>query len=163
MRKAVDVLMKFLSYILGILLSAAVIMVSIQVIWRYVLRTPIGWSDQLCRFLYVWIIMLGMPVLFHTKSATAFDFLSSKMGQKQQDILHVFVCLLTMAFAVCFCYFSWLFMMKKGVQPIPSFKGIKFFAVYASMPLSGVFLFIEMLMQLTETIKALVTGRGSAK
>ena len=155
MRKAVDALMRFLSRLLGVLLFIAVLTVLAQIASRYIFRAPFGWTDQLCRFLYVWIIMLGLPVLFHTKAVTAFDSLSSKLGKRQQDILHILVCVLSLAFAVCFAWFGWEFMIKKGGMMIPAFKVIPYYAVYASLPICGVLLFVEMLLQLIETIRSL--------
>lgn len=123
MRKAVDTLMRFLSRLLGVLLFIAVLTVLAQIASRYIFRAPFGWTDQLCRFLYVWIIMLGLPVLFHTKAVTAFDSLSSKLGKRQQDILHILVCVLSLAFAVCFAWFGWEFMIKKGRHDDPRIQG----------------------------------------
>lgn len=156
MRKAVNALMKAISFLIGVLLFAAVVMVLIQVIWRYILRTPLGWTDQFCRFLYVWIVMLGLPVLFHEKSVTAFDFLSGKMSPKQQSILHVLTCLLSLFFAAAFFYFSVLFIQKKGGQMIPAFHTVPYYVIYDSMPVSAALLFIEMILQLTETVKELM-------
>ena len=159
MRKAVDKLMKAISLLLGILLIAAVLLVVVQIIFRYVLKSPLGWTNQMCQFLYVWIVMLGLPVLFHTKSVTAFDYLSSKMGEKAQTILHIIICLLSLFFAVCFIIFRWQFMMKKGGMMIPAFRVIPYYTVYASMPVSGVLLIVEMLLQLVESVKDLVKGK----
>lgn len=155
MRKAVDALMKFVSRLLGVLLFVAVLTVLAQIASRYIFKAPFGWTDQLCRFLYVWIIMLGLPVLFHTKSVTAFDSLSSKLSPRHQEILHIVVCVLSIAFAVCFAWFGWEFMMKKGAMMIPAFKVVPYYAVYASMPLCGVLLCIEMVLQLITSIKTL--------
>jgi len=152
MRKAVDKIMNVISLLLGIFLSIAVLLVVLQIICRYVLRSPLGWTNQLCQFLFVWIVLLGLPVLFHTKSVAAFDFLSSKMSPKAQTILHVFISLLSMFFAVCFIIFSWQFIQRKGGMIIPAFKVIPYYTVYASMPVSGVLIFIEMLLQLVESI-----------
>lgn len=159
MRKAVDKLMKAISLLLGILLIAAVLLVVVQIIFRYVLKSPLGWTNQMCQFLYVWIVMLGLPVLFHTKSVTAFDYLSSKMGHKAQTVLHIIICLLSLFFAICFIIFSWQFMMKKGGMMIPAFRVIPYYTVYASMPVSGVLLIVEMLLQLVESVKDLVKGK----
>ena len=162
MRKVVDSIMKCVSILLGILLLFAVLLVLAQVIWRYVLRAPLGWTDQLCRFMYVWIVMLGLPVLFHEKSVTAFDYLSGKMKPKQQTILHLIVCILSIAFAVCFFYFSILFIQRKGNQMIPAFRTIPYVTIYASMPTSAVLLLIEMILQLTNSIQQLI-AKGENK
>ena len=159
MRKAVDKLMKVISTLLGILLMIAVVFVLVQIVFRYLLKSPLGWTNQMCQFLYVWIVMLGLPVLFHTKSVTAFDYLSSKMGERAQTILHIIVCILSLFFAVCFISFSWQFMLKKGAMMIPAFRVIPYYTVYASMPVSGVLLIVEMVLQLVESVKALAGGK----
>lgn len=51
MRKAVDKLMKAISLLLGILLIAAVLLVVVQIIFRYLLKSPLGWTNQMCQFL----------------------------------------------------------------------------------------------------------------
>lgn len=159
MRKAVDKLMKAISTLLGILLMIAVVFVLVQIVFRYLLKSPLGWTNQMCQFLYVWIVMLGLPVLFHTKSVTAFDYLSSKMGEKAQTVLHIIVCILSLFFAVCFISFSWQFMLKKGAMMIPAFRVIPYYTVYASMPVSGGLLIVEMVLQLVESVKALTGGK----
>lgn len=155
MRKAVDKLMNAISLLLGILLMIAVILVLVQVIFRYLLKSPLGWTNQMCQFLFVWIVMLGLPVLFHTKSVATFDSLSSKLSPRAQTFLHVIICLLSLFFAVCFIIFSWQFMMKKGGMMIPAFRVIPYYTVYASMPVCGVLTFVEMALQLTESVKEL--------
>lgn len=54
------------------------------------------------------------------------------------------MCVLSLAFAVCFAWFGWEFMIKKGGMMIPAFKVIPYYAVYASLPICGVLLFVEM-------------------
>ena len=97
--------------------------------------------------------MLGLPVLFHEKGVTAFDYLSGKMKPKQQAVLHVIVSLLSIAFSICFFYFSILFIQRKGNQMIPAFRTIPYVTIYASMPVSAILLFVEMVLQFFESIK----------
>lgn len=155
MRKTVDKLMHMISFLLGIMLFIAVVLIVAQIVFRYLLKSPIGWINQMCQFLYVWIVMLGLPVLFHNKAVTAFDYLSSKMSDKAQTVLHIVVCMLSMVFAVCFIIFSWQFMMRKGSMMIPAFRVIPYYTVYSSLPISGALLFVEMLLQFIESIRIL--------
>ena len=160
MRKAVDKLMTAIMFLLGILLALAVLFVVLQIVCRYMLKHPLGWTNQACQSLFVWIVMLGLPVLFHTKSVAAFDYISSKMRPKMQDALCIFTCLLSIFFAVCFMIFGWQFMMKKGGMMIPAFRVIPYYAVYVSMPISGALLFIEMILQLVEAIREFGKKKG---
>lgn len=160
MRKAVDKIMRFVSALLGLFLAIAVILVFVQVIFRYLIRSPLGWTDQLCRFLYVWIVMLGLPVLFHAKSVTVFDSLSNKLGAKQQVLLHLLVSMLSVFFSVCFFIFSWQFMLKKGTQMIPAFRVVPYYAIYASMPICAIFLCLEMTLQCVESVAQFKKMKG---
>ena len=152
MKKIMEKTMKLLSWILAIMLVLTVIIVVLQIIWRYIIRDPLNWSDQLCRFLYVWIVMLGIPILFHYKSVTAFDFFADKMSKRIQQHLYAFMCLLAMFFAVSFFIFSYLFIEKKGSFPIPGFGNLPYAMIYLSMPVCSILLFAEMLSQFIETI-----------
>lgn len=152
MNKFMNRLMKAIEWIIAFLLFASVVIVLAQVIWRYALRRPLSWSDQMCRFIYVWIVMLGIPLIFHRKAVTAFDFLTSKLSRRGQDGMYVFVCVLAMFFAAAFFVFSLQFIGKKGGQLIPGFGIIPYTAVYASQPVSCVLLFIVMLNQFIQTV-----------
>ena len=60
MRKVLDILDKLILALLIIILSAMLVVGTMQVIWRYVLEESLSWSEELMRFLYVWATMLGV-------------------------------------------------------------------------------------------------------
>lgn len=53
----------FLEYIVecivGILFSALIILIALQVLFRYVFNNPLYWSEELCRLALIFITMLG--------------------------------------------------------------------------------------------------------
>jgi TRAP-type C4-dicarboxylate transport system permease small subunit len=163
MKKIMGKIMKLLSWVLAIMLVLTVIIVILQIIWRYIFRDPLNWSDQLCRFLYVWIVMLGIPIIFHYKSVTAFDFFTDKMSKQVQQYLDAFMCLLAMFFAVSFFIFSYQFIEKKGSLPIPGFGNLPYTMIYLSMPICSILLFTEMLSQFLETITLMIKKKEERK
>ena len=42
-----------------ILLAGLVAVVSLQVLSRFVLKIPIEWSEEIARFIFIWICWLG--------------------------------------------------------------------------------------------------------
>ena len=76
--KMIDILEKIMTVLLGV----AAILVVMQIFWRYVLRDPLGWTDQGCRFVFVWMCMFGLLVLFYRKSVVAFDLIVGKLKGK---------------------------------------------------------------------------------
>ena len=93
-------LMKTVSRILTGILMFIVLIVTCQVFSRYVLKNPLGWSEQICRLLFLWGIMLGIPVVFYEKCDMVFDILFQKFPNKIRKTLSVIFAVLGIAFCV---------------------------------------------------------------
>jgi len=59
--------------ILCALLSAMVIVCLAQVIWRYVFNDPLTWSEELARFLFVWVGYLSAWFAWTKRAHIALD------------------------------------------------------------------------------------------
>lgn len=45
-----------------VLLAAMIVLVAVQVVFRYALNYPITWSEELTAYLFAWLIFLGATV-----------------------------------------------------------------------------------------------------
>ncbi len=57
----------------------------IQVIWRYFLEWPLSWSEELVRYLFVWITFLGAGVATAEGMHIEIDVLSTILAKKPPD------------------------------------------------------------------------------
>ena len=158
MSKLVDILEKIMTVLLGI----AAVLVVMQIFWRYVLRDPLGWTDQGCRFVFVWMCMFGLPVLFYRKSVVAFDLIVGKLKGKAALTVDIVFLLIGLFFAVYFLIASIQFCVKTGPRIIPGFFNIPFNAVYAALPVAAVLLILVFIDQLFLNLKA-VFGKEEGK
>jgi TRAP-type C4-dicarboxylate transport system permease small subunit len=56
------------------LLAGIVILVGIQVVYRYVLNDPLSWPEEVARNAFVWLIALGTVKLFRERKNYVIDF-----------------------------------------------------------------------------------------
>ena len=63
--------------ILGITMAAVIIL---QVIFRYVLNHSLFWSEELARYLLVWLTFLGASSAYYRKVHPGIDLLTSCQG-----------------------------------------------------------------------------------
>ena len=49
--------------VIGGLMATIVLLTLAQVIWRYVLDDPLQWSEELARYCFVWLTLLGASAL----------------------------------------------------------------------------------------------------
>ena len=59
--------------LLCILLSAMVVVCMAQVLWRYIFNDPLTWSEELARFLFVWVGYLAAWFAWTKRAHIALD------------------------------------------------------------------------------------------
>jgi len=96
-RKTIDTgLEAFLVILMGIL----VLDVLWQVISRYLLKSPSSFTDELARFLLIWVGILGAAYATGKKMHLAIDVLKNRFGKKTRTIINVCINGLVSLFAL---------------------------------------------------------------
>ena len=96
--KIFDVLENILKNICGALVVGFTGITLVAVIARYVLNSPIWWSEQLCRYLFIWMLMLYFPIIVRHEQNLGFDVLVKRLPKKFQDISWLICNMLICAF-----------------------------------------------------------------
>lgn len=161
MVKAVKNLMKYVEALLVIMLFASVAIVVMQIIWRYILRDPLSWTDQMARFLFIWMTMLGIPVLFNRNILMSFDILQNKMNEKNHNFLKIALRVLGLFFCVSYFFFSLQLCMKSAGNYFAGIK-IPYNALYSAQPVCCVLLALVQSAQIVEIVGQL-RGKGEKK
>ena len=129
------ILEKILIMILGIM----VINVSWQVFSRYVLANPSSFTDELARYLMIWLGVMGTAYVSGKKLHVAIDILPDKLSPKRQVKLKKIINLIIILFATLIfvvggsklVYLSYILGQKSAALQIP------LYVVYLCIPLSG--------------------------
>jgi TRAP-type C4-dicarboxylate transport system permease small subunit len=92
----IEIMLKFLrglknsnivEVIVGLQVAVLSVVVLLQVFFRYVLNFPLAWSEELSRFLLVWVVLLGAAIGIKRKSHFSIDIVFKKFPQKVQKNL----------------------------------------------------------------------------
>ena len=136
MRKTVD---KFLGMALVIIMAVMVVNVLWQVFSRYIVGIPSSFTDELARYLMIWVGILGAAYVSGRNMHVAIDVLPSRAGKKTQKkllgMVYVFIILFALLAMVVggsrLVYISFLLGQKSPALQIP----LAF--VYTVIPISG--------------------------
>lgn len=104
--KAFDALEKGIKVICGFLAAGFTIMTLISVIARYALSAPIWWSEQFCRYLFIWMLMLYAPIIVRHNKNLGFDLVVAKLPKIVQEITWLISEALIGVFGACYCYYT---------------------------------------------------------
>ncbi len=140
------------------LLILAVCLLVFDVVWgvfsRYVLGEQTKWTEELARFLLVWVSLLGGAVAFGTKGHLGVDFFVGKFDPAVRKIMEVLSHLVVLFFAVAiFLYGGGRVVYDAFVleQMTPAL-GWKMGHVYLALPIAGFFMVLFTIENLMETV-----------
>lgn len=88
----------FLEWMLVILLSIMTIDVLWGVFTRYVMNSQSSWTDELARFLLIWISVLGAAYASGKRLHISIDLISVHLSDKNKKRLYIFVSLIILFF-----------------------------------------------------------------
>jgi TRAP-type C4-dicarboxylate transport system permease small subunit len=134
-----DKLNRVLEVILIMLLCIMVLNVSWQVFSRYVLANPSSFTDELARYLMIWLGVLGSAYVSGKRLHVAIDILPSQLSLSSQKTMQkvIFSIVILATFLIFIIggsrlvYLSYLLGQKSAALQIP------LYLVYVCVPLSG--------------------------
>lgn len=100
MVRAKKILDHFLEWFCVALFVALVVTVTWQVFTRLVLNTPSGWSEELAKYLFIWLGLFGSALVFGEGGHIAIDFVVQKIPAGPQRVVAVFVQIMIIVFSV---------------------------------------------------------------
>lgn len=130
---------KALFWLLVGLMSLMVLNVLWQVASRYIMKSPSSYTDELARFILIWVGLLGASYVAGKKMHLAIDILPSKMHREKARNLSIFTNLVVAAFA--FLVLVWggikLVYITLKLEQTSAALNIPLGYVYTVLPLSG--------------------------
>lgn len=136
-----------LEYLLAVMLALAVCFIVAQVFCRYVLGSPLNWTEQTCRFMFIWMMMLGAAIVFYRDGAMAFDMLLHTFPKKLQFVLEAIIKLLIIGFSAYYGYQAFV-LASSVVGRLTSGVRVPLTLMYGSMIISNVFVVLVMVEKL---------------
>ena len=136
LRKKIDTI---LGNTLVVIMTVMVINVLWQVFTRYILGIPSSFTDELARYLMIWLGILGAAYVSGQNMHVAIDLLPSKLSKSAQNKMARMVNLIIVSFAITaliiggirLVYISYLLGQHSPALEIP------LAVVYLVLPLSG--------------------------
>ena len=135
----------FLVAILGIM----VVNVLWQVFTRFFTNSPSSFTDELARYLMIWLGILGAAYVTGKNEHVAINFFAKKFSEKLQKLISSFISISVLGFAffgMVIGGYRLVYITTKLEQYSPSLK-IPLAVVYAIIPISGLLIIFYKLTQ----------------
>ena len=151
-------LKKFLENFEGYLCVAMLIIMSIvvfiQVICRFILKSSLPWSEELCRYLLVWVSFRGGAYGVKTGAHLGVEAVTLIMPEKMRKIVEILMLILGIALCCVILRYG-IDIVKtqfKRIQYSPAMHVPMAYA-YLAIPVGMVFFILRYALRLIDTIK----------
>ena len=125
----------------GLFLIIFLILVT-QIFFRQVLQSPLIWSEELAKLLFVYVGMLGISVAIRKQEHVYIDFLTNLMPPTIRKIANTFVQLIVFLGVIFFIHFGIKNLLGANF-PIDALGGISEKWIYASLPVISALMLIR--------------------
>ncbi len=135
---ALNLAVEYLLFGLG--LSMALV-VAIQVFFRYVLNASLFWSEELARYMLVWLSFFGATVAYYRNLHPGVDALTSRLSPEKKRLTKLMVHLVCMGLALVMIFSGTQFAWFVRAQISPAL-GLPKWIILAVIPASGIIFFL---------------------
>lgn len=86
----------FIKYISSLFLGIMVLLVVVNTILRYVFSTSIIQTEELCRYLFMWIVYLSSVVVWNEKGHICVTIVTDHLSGTVSRLMQILVCILSL-------------------------------------------------------------------
>jgi len=124
-----------------------IVPVFLQIVSRYISFIPrYIWTEEIARFAFIWIIMLGATIAVREGTHFSVDLLKD-YSARREFILKQLLLILMLIFSIFFVIGGWQF-ARTGMLQKSEIAGLPMLAIYISWPLAGISWILFILEQL---------------
>ena len=136
----------------GFALVIMVITVTWQVFSRYVLNDPSSFTEELSRYLMVWLGLLGASYLFGKKGHLAITLLADSIPSKLNTVLQLVINLLILSFVSLAMIRGGSQLISRTMEQYSPALHIPMGYVYFILPISGCLMILYVVMNMLEPV-----------
>ncbi|MEN8813926.1 TRAP transporter small permease [Glaciecola sp. HTCC2999] len=139
MNKFHNFILSGLKNVIILQMIAIVLIVSLQVFTRFVLQSSSSFTEELARFLLIWIGLFGAAYGYQMNAHLGLDIITNKLQGNFKKVIAAISHLFVLMFAIWVMVIGGCSLVALTLEPvqISAAMGIKMAYVYVAIPISG--------------------------
>jgi len=163
MKQLLDSYYRLLSILLTWLMAVMILAVCLQIVSRYTGLIPrYIWTEEVARFCFVWIIMIGATLSVRDGTHFDVDLMPQPKTIGEQGscrlIVHLAMAILSAVFAWCGVQFA-----QFGAAQKSEMSGINMLAMFLSFPIAGITWIVFLIEKMIGDLRMITTRPGTKR
>lgn len=145
LNKLDKVLLNIIKGIVLILIISMFITVITGVITRYILKNPIFGTDELARYLMLYMVMFGSAIAFRNKTHPALLFVVERFSERFVQMWNVLIDMIIIIILTFILKEGYTIAVKNVIQKTPALR-ISSFWIYIALPIGAFIMIFQIIM-----------------
>ena len=134
------------------LLVAMVGVVSVQIVYRYVLGNPLIWTEEIARLLFVWVVFLGSAYAATSSSHLRLDLFSAVRFERMRQLSRIAGAIGAAVFSAIVVYSGWKIVALTAPRSLPG-TGLSYAWFHSAAPIGAALTLLGAFLVLRERIR----------
>ncbi|WP_078594810.1 TRAP transporter small permease [Evansella clarkii] len=152
--KGLHLLNRSVENITAVMLAVMVILIFLQIVSREVVGSSFAWTEEVARFLMIWVTFLGASFAFQHGAHIGIEFFKMKLPVMFRKIFNILAFLSSTVFFM-YMIVQGSLLVDRAMTQTSTALNLPMGYAYLVIPISGVLMFINLL---DVTIKTLSQG-----
>jgi TRAP-type C4-dicarboxylate transport system permease small subunit len=128
-----------------LMLALAASLGALQIFTRFVLETPMEWTEVIIRFSLIWMVFMGIPMAFRQGAMVSVDVLYRWSGPRMKKVLDTAVALAALTLVCIIIWWGWDYANRGKVQTMIGLEDVSMFWAYMALPVGACFSVISII------------------
>ena len=137
-----DFMDRAINWILALLMATMVVIIAAQVWYRFVMNDPLAWSEELGRYVFVWISFIGAAAGVRYQVHLGIDLLQKLFAQNLYRYVVITVNLIIQIFLLMIIFWGFKILGVIKFQTSPSMN-IPMIYPYLAVPVGCMLMFVN--------------------
>ena len=113
-----------------------------QVVGRYVFGTGFSWTEELMRYLMVWLMMLGSVACIFRAEHMAVETIETRVGPARAQLVKSALYSVAAIFCLFVLVYGWPLALRNAAQVAPA-SGIPMIYPYLALPVGALLMLVQ--------------------
>lgn len=129
-------------WFIALLLAVMTALITWQVFARYVMGSPLSFSEEIARFSMIWMTMLGAAYAFRYGTLISVDLVTELASKNIERLFSIAIALISILFAYVLLTEGWSLAERVSRQTAPSTR-VSMLWLYAAMPVGAALIIVN--------------------
>ena len=134
-------------HVATLLMVVLLVVVALQVFTRYVTGAPLAWTEELARYLFIYLVFVGASGAIRSRSHVRIDMFARRIPPLPRLVLFLAINLLILATMALIAWWGWSSALRMATRRAVTMD-FSMAVVYAAIPIAAALMMLRTALQM---------------